>query len=223
MILSTPWDDGTEAVQSISLGDTHLLRAVYLWNVRYDVSSLPWDQLTSLALRPTSFIECAPILQLATHLRSCKLFMHASGTAEGTHLQLPRLEFLSFIITTSTVDSDLERTGLDALTLPSLRKLELSARFLGGRGAERLKSLISRSRSEGLLERLRIVSKSSRRSNSDELDACRVTFPLVDIDKIDHWRIRHEWQLEKAEYWDHATTGSSRGSTTDDSVVLESD
>ncbi|KAJ7073951.1 hypothetical protein C8F01DRAFT_5166 [Mycena amicta] len=187
-------------VNIISLQNAHLLRSVFLWNVDYDLGSLPWDQLTSLSLQNTasSLADSAPILQAATNLLSCQLFLR--GTVEGLHIMLARVESLSF---NTLVANGLEETGLATFTLPSLRKLEIGEGLLGVHAAERLKALISRS--ECRLERLRIVPRPGR--ISEVVEACRIALPLVDVDASNSWRFSDycQWQIEKEEYWDHIT------------------
>ncbi|KAJ7073843.1 hypothetical protein C8F01DRAFT_1360613 [Mycena amicta] len=94
MTLITIWN-GTPHRPTISLHDTPLLCSAYLCDVACDVRSIPWDQLTSLATGRSSFLESVPILQAASNLRSCKLFLGLQGENDGIHLRMPRVEMLS--------------------------------------------------------------------------------------------------------------------------------
>ncbi|KAJ7073862.1 hypothetical protein C8F01DRAFT_3903 [Mycena amicta] len=209
--LTTTWG---QTVPIISLQNAHLLRSVSLWNVAHNpgTSTLPWDQLTSLSLRNTTLVDCAPILPMAVNLLRCKLFFH--GTAEGIRVQVPRLEVFSLI--TRSDDDDLRTTGIDAFTLPSLRKLEVG--ILGVDAVEQLQSLISRS--ECRLERLRIVSRPSEHAGDLVALACHIAFPLADVDVIDYWRFSDtfNWKapVEREEYWDLVTDSSVNGASSEE-------
>ncbi|KAJ7073844.1 hypothetical protein C8F01DRAFT_1271771, partial [Mycena amicta] len=190
------------AQQTISLHNAELLRVVCLWGIPYGIISLPWNQLTSLVLRETTFTDATRILQTVQNLHSCKLYLKRTG--EGIHVHLPRLEFMSLIAAHSP--ARLDDTDLGAFTLPALRKLEIDEGV--NAAVEQLKSLISRSKCR--LERLRIVRMWG---TGPSLEPYRTTFPLIDVDHIDFWQCSVSWQLEKEEYWNHAPAkGSSRGS-----------
>ncbi|KAJ7073854.1 hypothetical protein C8F01DRAFT_3813 [Mycena amicta] len=198
MTLTTTW--GHSVI--FSLQNAHLLRSISLWNIGYDISSLPWDQLTSLALINNNFVQSAVILQAAPNLLRCQLSPRDEGTVEGIRIRLPRLEILSL---DSSGDKNIDENILGVFTLPSLRKLEISERLLGLYAVERLKSLILRSGCR--LERLRIISISAQ-SSQRVVDACCIAFPHVDIDAFDYWRFSDDWQAEKEEYWDFVAESS---------------
>ncbi|KAJ7073836.1 hypothetical protein C8F01DRAFT_1098497 [Mycena amicta] len=203
--------DSTSAQQTISLHNAELLRVVYLWEIPYGITSLPWNQLTSLVLRGTTFTAATPILKIAQNLRSCKLSL--IGIGEGIHVQLPQLEFMS--VTSDVHHLTHNDTGLALFTLPSLRKLEIDQRLLGVHAVERLKAFISRSRCS--LERLRIGFLT----DESVVNACCIAFPFVDVDSIDY-RPHISW-LENEEYWDHATGSSQGTSMTGSDSDLEAD
>ncbi|KAJ7073858.1 hypothetical protein C8F01DRAFT_1360624 [Mycena amicta] len=182
-----------ENVNTISLHNTPLLRSVSLWNVGYP-SSLSWDQLTSLSLRNTTFVDSAPILQMAVNLLRCKLFFR--GTGEGIQVRMPRLEALSFLSLSSHDDRNLEKSGIDAFTLPSLRTLAIGEDLLGGCAVKRLESLISRSGCQ--LERLRIVSGRLQHASNlvVTVRACRQAFPPLDVDALYNWQLSSQWEAD---------------------------
>ncbi|KAJ7073853.1 hypothetical protein C8F01DRAFT_3809 [Mycena amicta] len=200
--LSTPED---EVVDIISLQNAHL-RFVSLWGVGYNTSSLSWDQLTSLSLRDTTFVECAPILEMARNLLRCKLFVRGPRPAEGIQVQIPRLEVLSLHMDNDDDDDDeddLEKT-VDAFILPSLRKLEIGDTLLGVHAVERLKSFISRSKCR--LERLHLVS-SQFTTDGPVVHKFRMAFPLVAVDAISYRGLYDNlnWEVDTEKYLDLVT------------------
>ncbi|KAJ7073866.1 hypothetical protein C8F01DRAFT_3915 [Mycena amicta] len=186
MTLATRRDNAGPLV-SLQSDNAPRLRFLCLWNIDHGVRSLPWHQLTSLALMNTRFVDSAPILQAATNLLRCKLFTQGGGSVEGLdsiHIHLPRLELLSF---DSLNAPDLDENRLGVFTLPSLRRLEVSDRLLGPNrhAIERLNSLVARSGCR--LEHVRVISMGGGAPAHDRdwqslVEACRVAFPLVDVD-----------------------------------------
>ncbi|KAJ7073899.1 hypothetical protein C8F01DRAFT_1271834 [Mycena amicta] len=197
--LSTRWPL-TSNRGIISFHHAPRLRSVCLWNIGYNLSSLPWGQLTALALLNISLVDCASILQTATNLVRCKL--HTEGGIEGlgtAHFRLPQLEIL---VLHGLFNRD-EDDFLAAFTLPSLRKLEISDCLLGLHAVERLHSFILRSACR--LERLRIMSGLSQPSECQWTAACRIAFPDVAVDDCAYDYASDndvEWKME--EYWDVA-------------------
>ncbi|KAJ7073885.1 hypothetical protein C8F01DRAFT_1360641 [Mycena amicta] len=195
-------------LENVSLHNAPLLRSVYLSSVDYDLSSFPWDQLTSLALLDIQLIDIAPILQAATNLLRCKLTIRRVVIPDGLHIRLPRLEILS-------LDAFFDGSGGDDLavfTLPSLRRIEIAHALLGD-PVEQLRSLISRS--ECQLERLRIISGPP----GWIADGCRIAFPLVGVDYRE--RVMGSFyhggdQWEKENYWLPVTTTAWQAESSED-------
>ncbi|KAJ7073904.1 hypothetical protein C8F01DRAFT_4477 [Mycena amicta] len=70
--------------------DSQRLHSVCLWNVEFDAASIPCGHLTSLTLINTRPSPCMAILQTATNLTRCKLYMLPSDTeVESCHILLP--------------------------------------------------------------------------------------------------------------------------------------
>ncbi|KAJ7073897.1 hypothetical protein C8F01DRAFT_1098637 [Mycena amicta] len=186
-------------LENVSLHNAPLLRSVYLSSVDYDLSSFPWDQLTSLALLDIQLIDIAPILQAATNLLRCKLTIRRAVIADGLHIRLPRLEILSLDALDASGGDDLA-----VFTLPSLRRIEIAHALLGD-PVEQLRSLISRS--ECQLERLLILDISGPPGWT--ADRCRIAFPLVGVDNRERvmGSFSHSGdQWEKEDYWLPVTT-----------------
>ncbi|KAJ7073903.1 hypothetical protein C8F01DRAFT_1010072, partial [Mycena amicta] len=147
--LSTRWEPNRD---NISFHHAHRLRSVCLWNVGYNPSSLPWGQLTSIALLNAFLFDCASILHTAANLVRCKLYLRGDidPGLGAVHCRLPRLEIL-------VLQGLFNEEGdyLAAFTLPSLRKLEILDSLLGLHAIEQIQSFLSRSACR--LERLRII------------------------------------------------------------------
>ncbi|KAJ7073883.1 hypothetical protein C8F01DRAFT_4118 [Mycena amicta] len=192
--LSTRWPLTSD--RGISFHHAPRLRSVCLWNIGYNLSSLPWGQLTSLALLNTciSLVDCASILQTATNLVRCKL--HTEGGIEDLRAAPFRLPQLEILVLHGLFNRD-EDDYLAAFTLPSLRKLEISECFLGPHAIERIQSLFSRSACR--LAHLRIVCDLSQAT--EWIAPSRIAFPDVAVDACAHNYLSDGgWETE--EYWD---------------------
>ncbi|KAF7305406.1 hypothetical protein HMN09_00793000 [Mycena chlorophos] len=112
------------------------LRSVSLWNVGYASESLPWAQLTTLALLNTEPpTHCVSILLLARSLVRLRVYTRRSTSDASTQnnalpdrIELPLLETL-------VLDNNDEppHNWLSPLVLPSLRHLAISCELLGSR------------------------------------------------------------------------------------------
>nr|GAT49148.1 predicted protein [Mycena chlorophos] len=112
------------------------LRSVSLWNVGYASDSLPWAQLTTLALLNTEpSTHCVSILLLARNLVRLRVYTRRStsdarpqNNTLPDRIELPLLETLVLDNNEEPPDNWLSR-----LVLPSLRRLAISCELLGSR------------------------------------------------------------------------------------------
>ncbi|KAJ7470979.1 hypothetical protein FB451DRAFT_1252632 [Mycena latifolia] len=101
--------------------------------------SLPWIQLTTLALCPLSVTECLEILAETTNLENLSLSINSWSSLEtvtSPPCTMPHLRSLTF-------QRRSHHWLLDYLTLPALERLELSQLWEEGRS--RVQSLVARS------------------------------------------------------------------------------
>ncbi|KAF7342133.1 F-box domain-containing protein [Mycena venus] len=138
-------DLGFRTRTPFTLLDVPQLRTVVLDQIAVTSATLPWVQLTSLTLHIVEPRLCLLILQQTTSLIHCVLGLgpeDESADHPGT-ITLPCLKSLVlFDIPDGPHVADFELT---TFILPTLRKLEISEKFLGTNPIESLASFISTS------------------------------------------------------------------------------
>ncbi|KAJ7073857.1 hypothetical protein C8F01DRAFT_3860 [Mycena amicta] len=191
------WQNEVSPTENIALCDVPRLRSVCLWDVGCSVGALPWAQLTCLILLHVHFADCAPIVEHATNLLQCKLFLRTFD-AEAVNILLPRLEIL--VLQTDDEDLELNAAGsfLAQFILPSLRRLELAYALFGAEAVvPQIRSFMTESKCH--LQRLRITGGFA--ACRPGVEACQVAFPALDIDncRADEYDT-NTWMSE--EYWE---------------------
>nr|GAT50663.1 predicted protein [Mycena chlorophos] len=166
------------------------LRFCSLWNVPQDISSVRWEQLTTLALYNEAPTNAASILPLAANLRCCALLFSANSSHDGIAIRHPRIETLVLL--------HYGERDLDALTLPALRHLELSGFSFPSNTADSLSAFVARSRCR--LRHLRLVCNDA--VPRLVVDTCRRAVPhtsVLTVRREDHRQDEDGWNTE--EYW----------------------
>ncbi|KAJ7187762.1 hypothetical protein C8R46DRAFT_1183515 [Mycena filopes] len=155
--------------------DAPLLRTVLL-DFNPVLVALPWTQLTSLTLRYVFPSGCSPVLEQTPNLIFCHLnliFDDHPGPNPITlrHLTSLKLEALDPI-----------PHFLHALTVPSLRGLDLPEHFLGPNPLQTLASFMSKSNcslQELIMRENHMFPRNLRRSTYRE------AFPLINVSFVD--------------------------------------
>ncbi|KAJ7171020.1 hypothetical protein C8R46DRAFT_180814 [Mycena filopes] len=128
---------------SIVVGQAPLLHSVALNDVAATILTLPWRQLTSLALTFILPSECERILRQTPHLLHCYLSFFSGVAIRWPDLTLLRLE--SLILN----EKPTEYTGtIDVLVpfiLPALRTLQVAEGLIGINPCDSLLSFIAKS------------------------------------------------------------------------------
>ncbi|KAJ7903856.1 hypothetical protein B0H13DRAFT_2663571 [Mycena leptocephala] len=117
-----------------------LLRTVVLTIFAAPSVILPWAQLTCLTLNNVTSVEVAPILQKASNLLHCELYLFHHRDQPLPNITLPRLETLAF-----DQRGDSMIGFLYSLDVPALRCLRIPEQTLGPTPVDSLKSFITKS------------------------------------------------------------------------------
>nr|GAT42705.1 predicted protein [Mycena chlorophos] len=183
--------------------DAPLLRSLSMENIDSTVDSVPFQDLSSLALFGVVLDRYIPILQTAANLTHCKLILTGAfiRQSETRSVHLPLLEV--FIIDTAFEYDMLQQDCLRHFTLPCLRKLEITECFFGiyTDSAIQLGELIERSGCT--LQRLRVTSDRQTSEPPIAVAACRIAFPGIIVQAHKPGSAAydyHEWRME--EYWE---------------------
>ncbi|KAF7352140.1 F-box domain-containing protein [Mycena venus] len=140
------------ATNDAVISDVPLLRSVVLNDIATWKVTLPWAQVTSLALNRVHLHECVPILQQTPNLVYCELRLFFSDDDLGTDvLTLPCLESLAL----NDPGHQPLIPYLEAFVTPALHRLRVPERFLGYSPIGTLQSFISKSGSK--LQDIRIT------------------------------------------------------------------
>ncbi|KAJ6459530.1 hypothetical protein C8R45DRAFT_912960 [Mycena sanguinolenta] len=123
--------------------DAPLLRTVLINPGAARLITLPWAQLTSLALRPEVLLrDCVPILQAAANLLHCNLgLIRRFGDENLPRIVLPVLQSLTL---THLNDDNPVTTYLETFHVPALRRLRVAESLLGSNAIDLIASLILR-------------------------------------------------------------------------------
>ncbi|KAJ7860603.1 hypothetical protein B0H14DRAFT_3863718 [Mycena olivaceomarginata] len=158
------------------------LRTAILNQIAVSRVTLPWGQLTSLALStidPQN--ERASILQHTTRLVHCDLSFWVSGYTHlhtGPSITLPSLEVL---LLSNPVGVGAMKGLLATFVVPALLRLEIPESFLGSDiGSDPLDSLTSFiSTSDCKIQEILITKRPSRLRFPESEDEYRAAFPSV--------------------------------------------
>ncbi|KAJ7639714.1 hypothetical protein DFH06DRAFT_1217681 [Mycena polygramma] len=137
-------------------------------------SMIPWSQLTVLIIHIIQPHECGLILNLTPRLVQCRLIVGES--TEQTHTPQPPITLLHLEMLVLHVRyAHGEADGLfDSLTLPALRRLQVSASLLQPGPVASLRALMSRSVCP--LQRVHITGPTG---TFDACEPCRKTWRTV--------------------------------------------
>ncbi|KAJ7659343.1 hypothetical protein DFH06DRAFT_1327162 [Mycena polygramma] len=120
-----------------------LLRTAILTYCAASSVILPWAQLTSLTLNWITPLQCVPILQQTCNLVHCDLALYCHFSGPVPDIQLPCVQ--SLVIGDPPLGLGIPGY-LETLTVPALRKLEISEQFLArSNDINSLASFISKS------------------------------------------------------------------------------
>ncbi|KAK7008210.1 F-box domain-containing protein [Favolaschia claudopus] len=144
--------DVSRSSEIVSLEQVPLLCSAVLSGFAPSYIVLPWNQLTSLALKRVFPNECPHVLQLTTNLTHCEIAM-LLGDSNTTlpEIHLPQLQSLAV----KAMEEHYEHPFIRSLVTPALRRLEVSEVQLGTTTIETLQSLFSKSQCN--LEELHII------------------------------------------------------------------
>ncbi|KAJ7019297.1 hypothetical protein C8F04DRAFT_1148161 [Mycena alexandri] len=120
-------DDNPVTSNLVLSGNMPLLRSVILNDCAANSVTLPWAQLTSLALHGVYPCECTPILQQTPNLIHCRLFLFEGGDNTSNDTTLPHLESL---VLAAFSGGDTVKGYEETFIVPALRKLDILERFL---------------------------------------------------------------------------------------------
>ncbi|KAF7367528.1 F-box domain-containing protein [Mycena sanguinolenta] len=139
LLLEEPDDPLTK----VSFLEAPLLRTVLLEGICVDDITLPWTQLTSLALYAIPPRRCAPVLRQTLNLVHCELlFVGDLADTDALDATLPSLQSLAL----THVREDYPMTGfLQTLIVPALCSLRVPEPSLGPDPTNTLQSFVSRS------------------------------------------------------------------------------
>ncbi|KAF7343063.1 F-box domain-containing protein [Mycena venus] len=182
-----------ERISSVFLTASRLRKVALLnYGVMYR-TILPWAQLTVLIVEVMPHDECVTVLNLAPNLVHCMLKIFVGAQQSGFGQTIAQLVHLNTLVLQSVLAGSAVADILDTLTLPALRKLQLSAEFLGTNSIATLSALISRSACT--IQRMHIVRRSALHQHSArQYELCKQAWPTVAL----------SWgpQLGRGQFWD---------------------
>ncbi|KAJ7265346.1 hypothetical protein B0H12DRAFT_1261793 [Mycena haematopus] len=168
-----------------SFCEVPLLRSVTLNSTTALWVTLPWAQLTCLALNKISMHDCVPILQQIPNLIHCELAL-CSSPDHGSVITLPSLESLVLKAWPQLVAGPFPGY-LEYFITPAIRRLRVPEQFLGDEPIRSLMEYISKSGAK--LQEVCITNKGSlvpRNSYHDALQSVsRLSFTDVEDLGID--------------------------------------
>ncbi|KAJ6457796.1 hypothetical protein C8R47DRAFT_169743 [Mycena vitilis] len=136
---------------------------------------VPWSQLTVLTVHGIKAAQCGPILHLSPRLIHCRLVLSEAEEQlpmSAASITLRHLEILALAV--DRWDGHGVPGIFDSLTLPALRKLQISTGFLSPGPVPSLRGLISRSSCR--LQRVHFMDADIR---EDVCKPCRKEWPTV--------------------------------------------
>ncbi|KAJ7113075.1 hypothetical protein C8R44DRAFT_797154 [Mycena epipterygia] len=140
--------------------DVPRLREATLRYFDFPPDFLPWSQLTSLTLEPTTRRECTPILAQTVNLVRCELIL-SSLDEDFSQLDIKLLCLESLVLVRLYPAEDPLTEYLESFIVPALLRLQIPEAFLHPNPIGTLKSFISKSGCN--LEELCITGPSSLR------------------------------------------------------------
>ncbi|KAF7369103.1 hypothetical protein MVEN_00237500 [Mycena venus] len=139
--------DYSVPIDAETFGDVPLLRRVVLNDIAASEITLPWAQLTSLALNRVTLQECIPVLKQTPNLVHCELRLFYSEDDDGADvIALPCLESLAFNDPGDVIHPATQY--LNAFVVPSLCHLRIPERLLGPNPLDSLTLFMSKSGSK---------------------------------------------------------------------------
>ncbi|KAF7294124.1 F-box domain-containing protein [Mycena chlorophos] len=176
----------------IRLKSADRLRFLSLWNVPRNDSSVHWEQLTCMSLFNVSIEDAAHTVALAPNLRCCAFSLREAATYSETFIQHSRIDTLILIYFIAP--------HLDALILPSLRRLEISGYHTpANTGVDSLRGFTNRSRCR--LTHLRLVDPTERvRSELDKYQSALPGTLVLTASRKEQLQEEENWWMTD-EYW----------------------
>ncbi|KAJ7213730.1 hypothetical protein B0H12DRAFT_370592 [Mycena haematopus] len=161
-------NDFSYAFTPVSFCEFPLLRSVRLNDTATSWVTLPWAQLTSIALYQMTIPECVPILQQTSNLTHCELDLgYSKSFNHDIVIALPCLQ--SLVLTGPDLSGCPSFECLESFNSPAIRHLRISERFLGNKPIRSLTEFMSKSGSK--LQEVCITGKWSQVPTKSYRDA----------------------------------------------------
>ncbi|KAF7367551.1 hypothetical protein MSAN_00818200 [Mycena sanguinolenta] len=163
-------------VPKLAFRDVPLLRTVLLNGVAAQCITLPWAQLTALALREARLRDCVPILRAAINLLHCRLGLVRSRGDSAQNFPRITLRVLQSLALVRVYPEDDPLMGyLEIFHVPALRRLRVTEPLLEPNPIDSLKSFVSKT--DCSLQELCVTNRSSAIDPDSYLEA----FPSTNV------------------------------------------